>query len=86
MVTSYISMLESSPKSPNLEILFVLAEALGAKPSEPIFAMESFGRGPFKSLPDKNVTSGSSKSQSRGLTWPCLLAYIVTVPASNKQP
>ncbi|MBS5454167.1 MAG: helix-turn-helix transcriptional regulator [Bilophila sp.] len=41
MVTSYISMLESSPKSPNLEILFVLAEALGAKPSEPIFAMES---------------------------------------------
>ena len=41
VVTSYISMLESSPKSPNLEILFVLAEALGAKPSEPIFAMES---------------------------------------------
>lgn len=41
VVTSYISMLESSQKFPNLEMLFVLAEALGMSPSELVAAMEN---------------------------------------------
>lgn len=41
VVTSSISMLESSPKFPNLEMLFVLAEALGVSPSELVAAMEN---------------------------------------------
>ncbi len=40
VVTSYISMMESGQKFPNLEMLFVLSEALGMRPSELIYAME----------------------------------------------
>lgn len=41
VATSYISMLESSQKFPNLEMLFVLAEALGVPASELAAAMEN---------------------------------------------
>ena len=41
VVTSSISMLESSQKFPNLDMLFVLAEALGVSPSELVAAMEN---------------------------------------------
>ncbi len=40
VVTSYISMMESSQKFPNLEMLFMLSDALGMNLSELIHAME----------------------------------------------
>ena len=40
VVTSYISMMESGQKFPNLEMLFALAEALGLTASELVRAME----------------------------------------------
>ncbi len=36
----YISMLESGHKYPNLEMLFLLAEALGVRPGSMLDAME----------------------------------------------
>lgn len=40
VVTSYISMMESGQKFPNLEMLFMLSDALGIEPSELIHEME----------------------------------------------
>ena len=40
VVTSYISMMESGQKFPNLEILFALAEALEVTASEIVTTME----------------------------------------------
>lgn len=40
VVTSYISMLESGQKFPNLEMLFALAEALEVTTSEIVSTME----------------------------------------------
>lgn len=40
VVTSYVSMMESGQKFPNLEMLFALAEALGLTASELVGAME----------------------------------------------
>lgn len=41
VVTSYISMMESGQKFPNLEMLFILGEALDMSPSDLIHAMEN---------------------------------------------
>lgn len=43
VVTSYISMMESGQKFPNLEMLFALAEALEIAASEIVIEMEQRG-------------------------------------------
>lgn len=40
VASPYVSMLESSKKYPNLEMLFKIADALGVKPSSLVTAME----------------------------------------------
>ena len=47
---TYVSLLERGKNSPSLRALFVLAEALGVKPSELVARTESELRSP--SLPD----------------------------------
>ena len=41
VVTSYISMMESGQKFPNLEMLFMLGTALGVRPSQMLEKMET---------------------------------------------